>query len=182
MVKGPPKGHAPYDGCNKGDVYGLLGKPESAWTEEEAIELGQELIKWFFITRKNIWVKQFFAEEKGILNSTVVNLEKQFPNFKKFTDRARQLQEARLAAMPLDKTKNGIDGNHARFILARHHKGEWEDKAVVIHAEDEKKAKDTIDLVTYLQSKNQDCPPECEESSESESDLNSANSNINNAQ
>lgn len=124
---GAPKGHPPYPGAEKGACHGHLGKPEDAYTEEDAILLGTELIQWFFETRKNIWLKSFFSEKKGMLIGSVQNLERRFPSFKRFTDRARELQESRLASMPLFK-EDGMDGNHARFMLARHHRGEWEDK------------------------------------------------------
>ncbi len=130
-----PKGHPPYPGCEKGAPYGYLGKPEDSWTEEEALQLGVELIKWYFITRKNIWQKTFFTEIAQVDLSLVQDLENRYPKFKKFTNRARQLQESRLVDMPLDKSKNGIDGYHARWVLARHHKGDWQEK-INIESED----------------------------------------------
>lgn len=166
-----PKGHPPYPGCEKGACYGLLGKPDDSWTEEEAIKLGQELIQWFFITRNNIWVKSFFSEEKGMLHESVDLLERRFPSFKKFICRARQLQESRLASMPLDKSKKGIDGYHARWMLARHHKGEWEDKPTMIKEEEVEVLNKSMSLVDHLQS-----------SVDGKSDLKIEESNINNAQ
>lgn len=155
-----PKGHPPYPGCEKGAPFGFLAKDDNAYTEEEAIELGVQLIKWFFITRKNIWANQFWAEEAQLDLKTVRNLEERYPRFKKFTDRARQLQEGRLVSMPLNKDE-GIDGYHARWMLARHHKGEWQDQNIVTASEQQKQEHDkTLSMVDHLQSQvqKQDLP------------------------
>lgn len=162
-----PKGHPPYPGCEKGAPYGYLAKSEDSWTEEEAIQLGVDLIQWFFKTRKNIWKNVFFTEIAQIDLTLVEDLEKRYPGFKKFTNRARQLQESRLVDMPLDKSKNGIDGYHARWMLARHHKGEWEEQPNITPVDATENLIKSMNLVSYLQSK-------------SGSDLNSADSNINN--
>jgi len=147
-----PKGHKPYNGSQKGAPYGILGKPDSSWTEEEAIHLGTQLIEWFFKSRMNIWKNNFFTEIAYVDLTMVDDLEKRYPAFKKFMNRARQLQEARLASMPLDKSKNGIDGYHARWMLARHHKGEWEDKPQIIEPDQIAKLDKAAQLVDYLQS------------------------------
>ena len=160
-----PKGHAPYPGSERGAPYGILGKPDESWTEQEAIQLGIDLISWYFLDRKNIWQNKYFTEEAKIDLSLVQDLEKRYPKFKKFTNRARQLQESRLVYMPLDKSKNGIDGYHARWMLARHHKGQWEEKPNIIKADEEEHLEKAMNLVNHLQSK---------------SDLNKAESNINN--
>jgi len=72
----------------------------------------------------------------------------------------------------LDKSPKGIDGYHSRWILARHHKGEWEDKPLIINEEQETKITQSMDAVSFLQSK----------AAEVASDLNNADSNINSAE
>jgi len=146
-----PKGHPPYPGSERGAPFGFLAKDENTYTEEEAIELGVQLINWFFITRKNIWANQFWAEVAQLDLKTVQALEERYPRFKKFTTRAKQLQEGRLVAMPLNRDE-GIDGYHARWMLARHHKGEWQDQQVVTANDEQKKLlDDTMNMADHLQ-------------------------------
>lgn len=148
-----PKGHLPYAGCEKGAPYGYLAKGENSWTEEEAIQLGVELIQWHFISRKNIWRNVFFTEVAKVDLSLVEDLEKRYAGFKKFTNRSRQIQESRLVDMPLDKTSKGIDGYHSRWVLARHHKGQWEEKSVPVEQKDEDNINKGMQAVDFLQSK-----------------------------
>ena len=121
---GAPLGHKPYKGCEKGASFGYLGKPENYYTDELLDSLGKGLVAWIQ-ENKNIFCKYYFAT-KGISWDMVHNLGKRSPMFKSYLDIAKQIQESKLVTEPYLKTR---DGNHARFILARHHKGEWEEKA-----------------------------------------------------
>ena len=175
--KGHPNFNTSKDPSKNGGISGYLGKPQDYYTDDMLMQLGEGLVDW--IQQKgNIYCKYYFAV-RGILWPMVHQLGKRSPMFKSYLDTAKSIQESKLVSEPYNKK---ADGNHARFVLARHHKGEWEDKAIVVQAEDEKRVKDTIDLVSYLQSKSQECSSICEEPSEYESDLNTADSNINNAQ
>jgi len=118
-----PKGHTPYPGCEKGGSFGYLGRGEDTYTDTELEELGQGLVEW--IKQKgNIWCKYYFAN-KGILWSSVQNLMNRSSRFKSYLDLAKSIQESKLCSEPYYKK---ADGNHARFMLARHHKGEWQEK------------------------------------------------------
>lgn len=120
-----PKGHPPYPGCEKGGQFGYLGRGENYYTDAELKELGEGLIEW--IQQKgNIFCKYYFTL-KGIKWNTVWQLASRSPMFKEYLDIAKEIQEARLVTEPYFKK---ADGNQARFVLARHHKGEWEDKSV----------------------------------------------------
>lgn len=118
-----PKGHAPYPGCEKGGPFGYLGKGEDYYTDSELQELGQGLIKWIQ-EKNNIWLKYYFAT-KCISWDTVKNLSERSSMFKQYLTIAKEIQESKLCTEPYYKK---ADGNHARFMLARHHKGEWQDK------------------------------------------------------
>lgn len=115
-----PKGHPPYPGCEKG---GKFGRHENTYTDEELEELGKGLVEW--IQQKgNIFCKYYFCT-KGILWPMVHKLGARSPMFKNYLDTAKEIQESKLVSEPYFRK---ADGNHARFILARHHKGEWQDK------------------------------------------------------
>lgn len=140
-----PKGHPPYAGCEKG---GYLGRGENYYTDEDLRALGEGLIEWIQ-QKNNIFCKFYFAP-KGILWAMVHKLGARSPMFKAYLDQAKEIQECKLVTEPYLRR---ADANHARFVLARHHKGEWEEKPVIIAHEDEKKLVESMDLVTYLQSK-----------------------------
>ena len=142
-----PKGHAPYAGCEKGGKFGYLGCPENVFTDEELHTLGNGVVQW--ITEKNnIWMK-FYFQLQGIHWNTVEKLRKRSEMFAEYLDMAKSIQESKLLTEPYLKK---ADQNMARFILARHHKGEWEDKPEANQNEVISLEK-TLDLLSYLQSK-----------------------------
>jgi hypothetical protein len=118
-----PKGHPPYPGCEKGASFGYLGRGEDYYTDQELKELGEGVVAWIQ-DKHNIWLKYYFAP-KGILWDTVQRLAARSPMFKRYLSIAKEIQEAKLCTEPYYRK---ADGNHARFMLARHHKGEWQDK------------------------------------------------------
>lgn len=149
---GAPKGHPNYntskDPKKNGGLFGYLGKGEDYYSDELLDELGKGLVDW--IQQKgNIFCKYYFAT-KGILWPMVHKLGNRSTLFKSYLDAAKEIQESKLCSEPYYKK---ADGNHARFMLARHHKGEWEDKAVIINEEDIQSLDKSMDLVTFLQSK-----------------------------
>ncbi|RPI84525.1 MAG: hypothetical protein EHM34_03470 [Nitrosopumilales archaeon] len=144
-----PQGHKPYTGCEKGALFGFLGKGEDYYTDEELHELGNGVIDWIKQSN-NIWLKYYFLE-KNMLWASVQNLMKRSEQFKKCIEIAKNIQEAKLLTEPYYKL---TDGYHARWMLARHHKGEWEEKTIVT-ADDAQKSnlEGTMNALDYLQSK-----------------------------
>lgn len=114
-----PKGHDPYTGCEKGGQFGYLGKPQDAYTQEDILALGRDLLEWYTNNPRKIWFKDFFLY-RGIDNNHSSYLKEKYPGFKKFYDLAKEIQEGRLNEQPFWKK---ADGAHARFMLARHHEG-----------------------------------------------------------
>jgi len=153
-----PKGHPPYPGSERGGEFGYLGRGDDYYTDDELSQLGKGLVEWIQ-QKENIFCKYYFCT-KGILWNTVHKLACRSAMFKSYLDTAKEIQESKLVTAPYFKK---ADGNHARFVLARHHKGEWEEKPLIIKEEQEQKLEQSMDLITYLQSK---------------SDLNNADSNI----
>lgn len=163
-----PKGHAPYPGCEKGATFGYLGRGENYFTDLQLKDLGEGLLVWIQ-EKHNIWLKYYF-NRYGITWNTVQELYKRSEIFRTYLNLAKEMQEGKLTTEPYYHLHKA-DGNHARFMLARHHKGEWEDKPLIIKEEEIEGLNKSMALVDHLQSL-----------SESKSVLKIDDSNINNAQ
>ncbi len=114
-----PKGHPPYAGCEKGGLLGYLGKPQDAYTQEELISLGEEMVMWFIENPMEIWFHDFFIY-RGIGKRHIECLRDKYPVFAEYYAHAKSIQESRLNKYSFYKK---ADGNMARFMLARHHEG-----------------------------------------------------------
>ncbi len=112
MFMPAPKGHDPYTGCDKGGRFGYLGKPQDAYTQEELISLGKELLEWYADNPRKIWLKDFFLY-RGIKIKHVEYLLEKYPVFKELYDITKSIQEGRLNEQPFWKK---ADGPHARFF------------------------------------------------------------------
>lgn len=163
-----PKGHPNYN-TSKDPMLngGYFGRHEDTYSDELLKELGMGVVNWIQ-ERGNIYLKYFFSV-KGIGWQTVHKLCARSPMFKEYLDRAKEIQESKLVSEPYNRK---ADGNHARFILARHHKGEYEDKPMIIKEEEIDVLNKSMSLVDHLQSA----------TSSDKNDLNNDESNINTAQ
>ena len=127
---GAPKGHPNYNTSKDPKKNGgFFGRHEGTYSDELLHELGQGLVDWIQ-QEGNIYCKYFFAV-KGILWPMVMKLGQRAPFFQEYLDAAKLIQESKLVSEPYDKTKNK-DANHARFILARHHRGEFADQTAIV--------------------------------------------------
>ncbi len=141
-----PKGHKPYPGCEKGGKFGYLGCPDNYFTDEELETLGKGVVEW--IKQDNhIWMKRYFLDQ-WITWNTVEKLRARSPMFAAYLEMAKSIQESKLLSEPYYKD---ADGNHARFILARHHKGEWEEKVETATTDQTQDLQKALDLIKYLQ-------------------------------
>lgn len=144
-----PKGKRPY--ADSGGEFGYLGRGENYYTDTDLKALGEGLIKWIK-QDGNIWVKYYFLLlDYPITWGMVDKLAKRSPQFASYLDMAKAIQESKLVQEPYDQRKRR-DSNHARFILSRHHKQEWEDKPQIIEPEQIAKLDKAAQLVDYLQS------------------------------
>lgn len=150
-------------------VFGQLGKGIDFYSDEELQALGEGLVKWIQ-KDGNIWCKYYFLTlEYPIDWGFVQKLIKRSPKFDYYIRMAISIQESKLVSEPYDLKKRK-DGNHARWILARHHKNEWEDKGKDVKPEDEENLNTVKAQVKFMQ-----------DQVKSRSDLNIADSNINSA-
>lgn len=147
-LKGHPNYNTSKDPLKNGGAFGHYGRHEGTYTDEDLEEMGKGLVEW--IQQKgNIYCKYYFST-KGLLWHMVHKLGARSPMFKNYLDLAKEIQEAKLVSEPFHKK---ADGNHARFILARHHKAEWEDKMIVADIQQIEKLDSCMDVLTYLQLK-----------------------------
>jgi hypothetical protein len=147
---GPPKGHAPYPGCEKGGAFGYLGS-KITYSDETIDRYCKELVEWIK-QDNNIWLKNYFLWQ-DVTWDTVKRLMARSPKLKEAVAMAKDIQEGKLLQEPYDLTKKK-DGYHARWMLARHHKGDWEDKAASSTTEEQEKELDsTMTLFDYLKTK-----------------------------
>ncbi len=148
-----------------GGSFGYLGRGENYYSDAELKRLGEGLVEWIK-KEGNIWCKYYFVLlDYPISWDMVIKLRKRSPEFNSYVETALLIQESKLVTEPYDSRKKK-DGTHARWILARHHKGEWEDKPMIVLPEDSEKLDKATALIDHLQSK---------------SDLKIAESNISNA-
>ena len=124
---GGPKGHPNWntskDPLENGGCFGHFGRGPDTYQDDELERLGKGVVEWIQ-QKNNIWMKYYF-QKQGMRWGSVQNLMERSERFKSYIETAKEIQESKLLTEPYFKK---ADGNHARFMLARHHKGEWEDK------------------------------------------------------
>lgn len=96
------------------------------WTEEKALELGNELIEWLKqSSEKNVFFIKFLAP-KGISHQLVSELANKFKSFQTLLDIAKDIQEGKIL-------ENGILGGYnatiTKFVLINHFG--YQDKKVI---------------------------------------------------
>lgn len=115
-------------------------KAAEKWTEEKIQELIDEMFAWFKEDEiNNIFLKEFFVNEKDLYSSIVSYLSEKSPAFSKAIEKACDIQELRLS-------KNGLLNRYnpgiTRLMLAAHHNIREDVK------EPEKDTKEDIDITT----------------------------------
>lgn len=106
-----------------GVQFGFGNKAAEKWTEEKALELGEDLIKWISEEDLNdparrVFINGFLVLERGLNVTTVNYLAKKFSSFSNLYERAKQISEYKLAMYGLaEKTSSQI----TKFALANNH-------------------------------------------------------------
>lgn len=145
------QGKRPPEAPNGGS-FGYLGRGVDYYSDLELERLGKGLVEWIQ-QEGNIWCKYFFLKlDYPMLWDMVIKLRKRSPEFDSYINTAIAIQEGKLLTEPYDHRKKK-DGYHARWMLARYHKGEWEDKPIIIQQEDNEKLDTAASLIDHLQSK-----------------------------
>jgi hypothetical protein len=91
----------------------LGGRPE-IWTEEAALQLGEQLIAWYEVDEDNIYLKEFLSKRR--LHSQIISeLTSKWESFSELIKIAKEIQEVRLLK------KEGKGEIKSMFVLKNHH-------------------------------------------------------------
>ena len=119
------------------------------WTEEKALELGYDLIRWLK-TDGNYYFKTFLAVERGMTSSNINELGKKYFRFQQLIDVATEIQESKLVEGGLTSKNNAAVTN---FVLANRHgfksrqETEIKDSSKITVQVDNKEDKDIIENI-----------------------------------
>ena len=102
-----------------GKQFSSENQPPEKWTEDVAIELGQELIEWIKTKGKeNIFFEEFLVIEKDLYPQIIDYLSKKFTSFLKLLEKAKKIQEIKLIKYGID---DKLNSSMTKFVLANHH-------------------------------------------------------------
>ena len=105
-------------------------KAAEKWTEQKALDLGNELIEWLAVPKKeNIFFEYFLIVEKGLYPEIIDYLSKKFPAFLKLIVKAKRIQEIKLVKYGVE---DKLNPNMTKFCLINHH--EYSDKKDIEHS------------------------------------------------
>ena len=116
---------------NRGGQEG--NKNAEKWTEEKALELGNEMIEWL---KKdgNVFYGEFLSVVKDLYPNTISYLEGKFESFLYLKKKAQKIQEFKLLNKGLN---NEVNPTITIFTLKNHHN--YKDKSEVDQTITEKK-------------------------------------------
>lgn len=84
-----------------GGLFGILGKPDDAYTEEDMQVLGEGLVE--YIKRNDTLSLQRYLIENGVGRGSIEYLKKKYPTFLKYYQVAREIQQAKCVDIPFYK-------------------------------------------------------------------------------
>ena len=119
----------PEDGKQFSSEY----QPEEKWTEEVAINLGNELIAWQKENPANMFWEEFLIIEKGYYSELISYLSGKFTSFLKLIEQAKKIQEIKLKKYG---TADKLNAAMTKFVLINEHK--WRDQSHIDHTNDGK--------------------------------------------
>jgi len=108
---------------NKKGQFVEGNKSAEKWTEEDAMKLGEELIEWMKESDSNVIFEKFFVLEKDLYPTVYNYLMKNFEPFSRLIEKAKKIQEIRVAEGCLT---NEYNGGFGKFFLGANHN--WSEK------------------------------------------------------
>jgi len=117
----------PEDGKQFSSEY----QPEEKWTEETAINLGNELIAWQKEEASHIFWDEFLVMEKGYYEELIAYLCTKFSSFLKLIETAKKIQEIKLKKYG---TADKLNASMTKFVLINNH--DWRDQSHIDHTND----------------------------------------------
>lgn len=109
----------PEDGKQFSSEY----QPAEKWTEEKALKLGADLIKWQKEEPVNIFWEEFIVLERDLYPEIISYLCGKFTSFFKCIEKAKKLQEIKLKKYG---TADKLNASITKFVLINEHG--WRDK------------------------------------------------------
>ena len=109
----------PEDGKQFSSEY----QPEEKWTEENALQLGEDLIAWQKSENVNIFFEEYLVIERDLYPSLIAYLSNKFTSFSKLIEKSRKIQELKLQKYG---TADKLNAAITKFVLVNKHG--WRDK------------------------------------------------------
>jgi hypothetical protein len=110
-----------------GKKFEVGNKSAEKWTEDKAIELGEELLEWISEETSDpterMFMNGFFLIKKKIATSTVTLLANKFSSFRHLYEEAKKISEYKLA---MHGTGDRLNAQMTKFVLQNNHN--WTDK------------------------------------------------------
>lgn len=120
-----PGGHGkirPEDGKQFSGTY----QPQVRWTEEKALQVGNELIEWLKEEDTNIFFNEFLYIKNDYHKDLICYLCKKFSSFAELIKKATDIQETKLVKFGcFDK----LNAQMTKFTLINNHN--WRDKSSI---------------------------------------------------
>lgn len=115
----------PKDGKQFSSEY----QPKEKWTEEKALELGNQLIEWLKEKdekgddKGHIFFEEFLIIEKDLYHDLIGYLCRKFTSFLELIEKARKIQELKLQKYGV---ADRLNATMTKFVLTNKHG--WSDK------------------------------------------------------
>ena len=117
----------PEDGKQFSSEY----QPEEKWTEEKALQLGNDLIDWMKNNEINMFWEEYLVMERDLYPELIAYLSKKFTSFLKLIEKAKKVQEIKLKKYG---TADKLNATITKFVLINEHG--WKDKQETEHQGD----------------------------------------------
>ena len=107
-------------------------QPQEKWTEQKALELGNELIEWLKAKdaegedKGNMFYQEFLIIEKDLYEELIAYLCGKFTSFLKLIEKANKIQELKLQKYGVG---DRLNATMTKFVLVNKHG--WADKKEV---------------------------------------------------
>lgn len=99
-------------------------KSAEKWTEEIALELGEEMIEWLNEVndqgedKGNMFFREFLVIKKGLYTTVINHLMNKFPSFSNLMDTAKEIQEIKLVKYGV---ADRLNATMTKFVLTNNH-------------------------------------------------------------
>jgi FMN phosphatase YigB (HAD superfamily) len=114
----------PEDGKQFSSEY----QPEEKWTEEKALQLGNDLIDWMKNNEINMFWEEYLVMERDLYPELIAYLSNKFTSFLKLIGKAKKVQEIKLKKYG---TADKLNATITKFVLINEHG--WKDKQETEH-------------------------------------------------